>query len=76
MHYRVFTKKGCGTCRSVVSILRSRGVDFSEVDVATDGGLRLAQYLGVTTSGAIVDENDKILTIDDLIRATAQPANA
>ena len=73
MHYRVFTKKGCGTCKSVVSIMRSRQLDFSEIDVGTDAGIRLANQLGVLHSGAIVDENDKIIPIDDIIKIQVQP---
>ena len=60
----VFTKKGCGTCRSVVTILRAKGVDFTEVDVATDVGLKLARDYGVTSSGAIVNEKGQIVPID------------
>lgn len=66
MKYRVFTKKGCGTCRSVVSILREKQVEFSEIDVSTEAGLTLAQQLGITHSGAVIDENDKVIPIEEL----------
>ena len=69
--YRVFTKTGCGTCRSVVSVLRGKGVKFIEVDVATEAGLQLASQLGVQHSGAIVDENDKIVSVQEVLAAMA-----
>lgn len=66
MSYRVFTKKGCGTCKSVVSVLRARQVDFSEIDVTTEAGLSLAQQLGVRAAGTIVDANDKIVPLTEV----------
>ena len=69
--YRVFTKKGCGTCNSVKAILRSRGVEFSEVDVSTEAGLYLARKLGVMHSGAIVDENDHIISIEEIAQRSS-----
>lgn len=73
MSYRVFTKKGCGTCNSVKSILRSKGLSFAEIDVTTEAGLYLASHLGITSSGTIIDENDKIIPIADILK---QPALA
>jgi len=67
MRYRVFTKKGCGTCKSVVSILKSKQLDFSEVDVTTEAGQQLASRLGIMHSGAIIDENDKEIPIEKII---------
>ena len=71
MSYRVFTKAGCGTCRSVVSILRGKGINFSEIDVATDAGLQLAHKLGIVHSGAIIDENNKVVTVQEVLAAAA-----
>ena len=71
MSYRVFTKKGCGTCNSVKAILKSRGVDFKEVDVTTEFGLRLASKCGVMSTGTIIDENDRIVPLSEFL---GQPA--
>jgi len=68
--YRVFTKKGCGTCKSVTNILRAKGVDFNEIDVSTEYGVRLASELGVTHSGAIVDENGKIIPLESFLASS------
>ena len=64
--YRVFTKKGCGTCRSVVSILKARQVDFSEIDVTTEYGQQLASRLHIMHSGAIIDENDNVVKLENV----------
>jgi glutaredoxin-related protein len=74
MTYRVFTKKGCGTCKSVVSILKSKGLDFTEVDISTEAGLYLAQQLHIRSAGSIVDENDKIIPIADITKMSVCPA--
>ena len=74
MKYRVFTKKGCGTCKSVVSILKSKQLDFSEVDVTTEVGQQLASRLGIMHSGAIIDENDKVIPIEQIVNVGVQPA--
>ena len=73
MKYRVFTKKGCGTCKSVVAIMRAKGLEFEEVDVSTDAGLYLAQKLGIMHSGAIVDANDREVPIDEIVKISVQP---
>ena len=72
MRYRVFTKKGCGTCRSVTALLKQKGVEFEEIDVATDAGLAVAQKLGIKTSGAVIDENNKVIPFKDLSRVIAE----
>ena len=64
MMLRVFTKKGCGTCNSVKMILRQRQLPFEEIDVSTEAGQELAYRLGITHSGAIIDEDDNEVTID------------
>ena len=74
MSYRVFSKKGCGTCNSVKSILRSKGVDFTEIDVTTEAGLYLAQKLGITAAGTVVDANDRIIPIKDIVSGQVQRA--
>ena len=71
MSYRVFTKRGCGTCNSVKSILRSRGLEFREVDVSTEAGLRLAAKLGIQSSGTVVDESGRIIPIDAILAMSA-----
>lgn len=71
MKYRVFTKKGCGTCNSVKSILRTKKVDFTEIDVTTDYGFQLASKLGIMHAGAVIDENDHLVPIEKVGMAMA-----
>ena len=64
--YSVFTKKGCGTCKSVTTQLKQRGVDFKEIDVGTTEGWEKAKALGISTAGVIIDENDNIVKLSDI----------
>jgi len=39
-HVRIYTTPFCGYCRSAVRLLRSKGVDFEQIDVLGDGAKR------------------------------------
>lgn len=61
---RVFTKNGCGTCKSVKYQLDSKGVKYEEIDVGTPEGLDLAQELGIGHAGTIIDDDNKIVPLE------------
>ena len=64
--YFVFTKVGCGVCKSVVNQLKSRGVQFEEIDVGTEEGWKKAQSLNIMSAGVIIDENNKVIKLADI----------
>ena len=61
---RVFTKNGCGTCKSVKYQLDSKGVKYDEIDVSTPEGLDLAQKLNIGHAGTIINEKDEIVPLE------------
>lgn len=64
---RVFVKKGCGVCKSVVRQLEERGVKFEAIDVGTRQGLEEAERYGVDIGGTILDESDRQLSVREAI---------
>ena len=65
--YRVFTKKGCGTCMSVKATLRNSHVEFEEIDVGTPEGLAMAERLNITHAGTIIDMDEKIVPLKEAL---------
>lgn len=64
--YRVFVKTGCASCKNVVSQLNQRGIPYSEIDVGTSEGLKLASELNVTAAGTIIDQNNNKVSLKDI----------
>ena len=62
----VFTKNGCGTCKSVISQLKQKSVNFKEIDVGTTEGWEKAKSLGISAAGTIIDENNNIIKLSDI----------
>jgi len=65
--YKVFVKKGCGTCMSVKSVLRSKGIPFEEIDVETEAGLWLAHQHGVMSTGSVFDPDWNPVSIESIV---------
>lgn len=65
---RLFTQHGCGICLLAKQRLNEAHIEYEEVDIATEEGLVEAERLNLKSTGVLVDENDKIISIEDLLK--------
>ncbi len=74
MKVTLYTTDGCSRCVSAKALLRKRGIDYHEINLARDpdGRMELQQRTGMVTFPQIVIGEVTIGGFDDLVAADRQ----
>ncbi|OPY53056.1 MAG: glutaredoxin-like protein [Methanosaeta sp. PtaU1.Bin060] len=67
MNYKIYSTKACSKCEQLKKALKSAGLQFDEIDMATPEALTELRINGVfTLSAPVLQLDERFYTIDDL----------